>query len=196
MINTSEAGFISDEQGNPVKNEAGELLIVWPLIVDYEIPLTDPNDIGDIESPGDWGYEILSDSDYLSRYGEENPFDSSYILHWHDNAISWDGAAYSGTAEYPIALTGYTAVFGGPAYENQTNGFVFSSNFAPVDGPYASSWQDAARYIADPPLPGGNVGGGGTVPYQPRNTPVPEPATMVLFGIGMAGIFARKKLDT
>lgn len=187
VINTSSAGYFLNDQG----------LNVWPLIVDYEIPLTHLSDIYDILSPDYWAYEILSDQEYFSRYGEENPFDSSYILHWHDSAISWDEGLgeYSGIAAHPIAPPGYTAGFGGSAYEDRINGFVFSSQISPVAGPYASSWQDAARYIADPPLPGGNVGGGGTIFYQPQNTPVPEPSTILLLASGLAGLafYTRKR---
>lgn len=195
VINTSRGGWLGDANGNPIYDPiTGGLSDVWPTIVDYEVPLTNPSDIWNILSPNGWTYEILSDVEYLTRYEEENPFNASYILHWHDSAITWNEETqdFTGLAANPIVPNFYP--FGGTYYQDRINGFIFESNFAPVAGPYATSWQDEQRFIADPPLPGGSVGGNGTLPYEQRNSSaVPEPATMLLFGSGLVGFLFRRR---
>lgn len=47
---------------------------VWPMIVDYEVPLDSLSVVWDIKSPDGWTYEFISFSDYMKRYGEPNPF--------------------------------------------------------------------------------------------------------------------------
>ena len=51
---------------------------VWPLIIDYEVPLDSPEDVSDIDSPDIWDYEFISYSEY------NNPFGAPWVLHWYD----------------------------------------------------------------------------------------------------------------
>lgn len=162
---------------------------VWPLIVDYEVPLDDPGVVSGIQSPTDWSHEFLSATEYLARYGEANPFGSAWVLHWFDALFSEAATA--------IAPTGYRARFcpgGGDCgvYENFTDGFIFTSSLAPVNGPYSTSWADEMRNIGDPPLPGGVVGGGLTLPFQVRG--VMEPSALLLLGAGLVALaLARRR---
>lgn len=181
---------------------------VWPLIVDYEVPLDSPSVVSGVASPAGWAYEFLSAADYVNRYGEPSPFNSLYVLHWYEEFLFGEG----GRPWWPIAPDGYIAWMLAQdlvrtAYEPSTDGFIFTSSLGPVDGPYSTSWFDANRSTGDPPLPGGGVSGG-TIPYAfqlpcPPDFPnchqppgvVPEPSTILLLGAGIAGLclWARRK---
>jgi hypothetical protein len=184
VINTSPGG-----------QSEGNIIDIWPLIVDYEVPLNSPSVVSNVLSPGQWSYEFISADQYLTRYGEANPFGSAYILHWYTGFGTMPQevtAFFDGLGYMPIAPDGYRALHELPVvYEPSTDGFIFTSLLAPVDGPYSTSWEDAFRNIGDPPLPGGSVGGGGTPSYQQV---VPEPGTVVLLAFGLIGMaaFGRK----
>jgi len=175
-----------------------EVIEVWPTIVDFEVPLDHPSIVWDIGSPEEWAYEFISFDEYQMRFGEPNPFSSPWVLHWYTMFPAFDRGALSANGEgivtgfKPIVPEGYNARWETNYYEPETDGFIFTSNLPPVNGPYLASWWDEERNIGDPPLPGGAVGGGGTPPFHP----VPEPATWFLFGSGLAGIigFGKKRL--
>ncbi len=149
---------------------------VWPVIVDFEVPLDSPDVVWNIQSPETWSFEFLSAQQFIDRYNQPNPFNSAYVIHWYD-VIPMVAKG--------IVPTGYNDRFESDWYEPQTDGFIFTSNLGPVDGPYTSSWWDQYRWIGDPPLPGGSVGGGGTPTY--RTVPEPSCLLLLLAGIGLVG---------
>jgi hypothetical protein len=151
-------------------------LFVWPTIVDFEIPIDSPAVVLSILSPEHWSSEILSASDYETRFGEPNSFGAAFIVHWFTDE------------PFPIVPTGYFDRFETLFYENSTDGFLLTSPLGPVNGPYLASWEDDFRQIADPPLPGGTVGGGGTLPFST----VPEPACTLLLFAGLAVLAGRR----
>jgi len=75
-------------------------LPVWPLIIDFEVPLESPSIVWDIASPETWDYEFISYGDYRSRFGEPNPFGAPWVLHWYDTQPQ---------ANKPICPDGYAA---------------------------------------------------------------------------------------
>jgi len=111
-----------------------------------------------------------------------NPFGARHFLHWYDQwPPSFEEEETPAEEEKAIAPVGYASPF--TVYDFETDGFVLFSSFAPVDGPYLTSWVDEYRNVGDPPLPGGlPVGGGGTVP---QSVPEPGPGTMFLLGLGV-----------
>lgn len=170
--------------------EAG--IEVWPLIVDYEVPLDDPSVVRNVLSPDGWAFEFISADEYLFRFGEANPFGSPWVLHWFTGSLpAFATAAPLVIAlDYkPIAPTGYNARFETSFYEPSTDGFIFESDLAPVNGPYLTSWFDDFRNIGDPPLPGGLVGGGGTPPF----TAVSVPQTLALFAMGFVSLLLGRR---
>jgi len=193
VINTSPAPqFVGD---------TGQEIDVWPLIVDYELPLDSPDVLLEVYSPGGWNYEFFSAEEYESIYGEANPFGSAWIIHWEtvevlEAAASFDMITESIAivSEYkPIAPIGYNAAFGRDYYEDRTNGFTFVSNRAPINGPYSTSWSDFFRNIGDPPLPGGQVSGGGTPEYRQGSPSTPELSTWLMLTCGgLAGLLFRR----
>ena len=203
IIRTSDVTSVVTHNGNgtytynyTVKNTSpgnqieGNITDIWPLIVDYEVPLDNPSVVFDVLSPGEWSYEFISADQYLARFGEVNPFGSAYVLHWYTGFGTMPQAVvpfFDGLGNMPIAPNGYRAGHEvPPVYEPSTDGFIFTSELAPVNGPYSTSWWDAFRNIGDPPLPGGSVGGGGSLVYHT----VPEPGTAVLLAFGMIGLAA------
>ena len=168
---------------------------IWPLIVDYEVPLDGPGVVSNVQSPDTWDYEFISAAEYISRFGEANPFDSAYVMHWYDAEFNEPEPSRA------IAPNGYTAWvetewgFTPDVYEPSTDGFIFTSARSPVNGPYLTSWVDEFRNIGDPPLPGGSVGGGGTPTFTPLGAVIPEPLTMmgVFLGIGGLGGYIRRR---
>ncbi|MEM3485804.1 MAG: hypothetical protein QXI12_09300 [Candidatus Methanomethyliaceae archaeon] len=168
---------------------------VWPMIVDFEIPLNSPNDVWNVKSPEGWSYEFISFSDYQGRFGEPNPFMSPYVLHWYTGVEVVGPLAFTNEAipilYKPIVPQGYNERFETNFYEPETDGFMMDSDLSPVSGPYSTSWQDHFRNIGDPPVPGGSVGGGGTPPFNP----IPIPPTGILLLTGIGGLaYAKRKI--
>jgi hypothetical protein len=174
---------------------------VWPLIVDYELPLYDPDVVFDVASPDGWSYEFINADDYESIYGEANPFGSEWIIHWQTLELLYAAAPVGlidsfAVVEYkPIAPVGYNAAFEADYYEDRTDGFIFKSYRAPVNGPYSTSWDDYFRNIGDPPLPGQTVGGDGAPTYDPGGPSTPELSTWLLLACSaFAGLALRRGL--
>jgi len=89
-----------------------------------------------------------------------NPFGARHFLHWYDQwPPSFEEEEAPAEEEMAIAPVDYAGPF--TVYEFETDGFVLFSSFAPVDGPYLTSWVDEYRNVGDPPLPGGLPVGGG-----------------------------------
>lgn len=197
--NTSPAPFIIDGGFATFNVEIGPgANEVWPLIVDYEIPLpADLTPIVDVGSPVGWAHEFLTAAEYEAAFGESNPFGAANILHWYSLA-SGAGTNVGPVGPDPTALSispdGYTSAIGPGTNEGQLSNFILYSTLQPVAGPYLTSWLDEYRNIGDPPLPFDQVGGGGTIPYQQSSTAVPEPSTFILFGMGIfAAIFKLRR---
>ncbi len=201
VTNTSPAPqfLLRSDRTTPCEGGSEVCAEVWPIVVDFEVPLGSSSDASDIQSPEFWDSEVLSAAEYEARFGP-NPFGAPFILHWYDTEVG---------VEKSIVPRGYNDRFDDDEYEPSTNGFILTSTLPPVDGPYLTSWWDEFRNIGDPPLPGGsNVGGGGTLysvrPPCPPDNPncnqppgvIPEPSTVFLFGAGLVGLglWGRKRM--
>ena len=174
---------------------------VWPLIIDFEIPIDHPDEVWDIGYPDpSWSHEILSAADYELSFGVSNPFGSAYILHWYDMfppsfapdpKDDEEPEPTEETQPEPEEVEDEKAIapadYAGPhiVFTFEADGFVLTSNQAPIDGPYLTSWTDEVWNIGDPPLPGGLISGGGANPYS-HAVPLPAPAGLVLVGLGFA----------
>lgn len=149
----------------------------WPSIVGYEIPLNHPSVVWGLLSPTTWDFRFLSADEYKTEYGSPNPFDSLYVLQWYD-------AEFFGTPSATMIVpNGFNAAFQANEFEPHADGFVMTSSFAPVDGPYANLWVDFVRNIGDPPLPGGGISAGG-IPFSK----VPEASTEAFGAVSLLGL--------
>ncbi|MCS7091642.1 MAG: hypothetical protein RMN51_11910 [Verrucomicrobiota bacterium] len=167
----------------------GELGMVWPSIIGWEIPLNSPSDVWEVTFPATWNYRFLSADEYENLYGVPNPFNAPWVLQWYDAELS-----NPVNSEKMIVPEGFNAFFNDDEYEPYAEHFGFWSHLGPVDGPYAALWLDFFREIGDPPLPAGGTAGG-TVPGIPyRRMPDSGASALMLMAIGLFGMGALRKL--
>lgn len=158
----------------------------WPVIVDFELPLSSPGSINDIASPGSWSYQILSSADFQTQFGIPNPFASAYVLHWYDTLSAGPPASWS----KGIVPIGFSAHYHTSDVYEDSALFSFDSLIPPVGAPYESSWLTTAPVLGDPPVPGkpvnGAVLGDGLPSFSPSQ--VPEPSGLFLVAGGLVGL--------
>ncbi len=166
-----------------------------PVIIDWELPLFDLDDVSSIQSPFGWDYEIVEppyetdlgpiwssydagtdplldplqggDPDLYGPNPEvfENP---PYVLHWFADFSQSGGAG---------------AIFPG----GFLSGFSFESEFTSRNAPYLASWSEFPPAGGDPPIPGGLFAfGTPNSPARQAAQGIPEPSSLVL--LVMAGI--------
>jgi hypothetical protein len=166
-----------------------------PVIVDWELPLFSLTDIdiGSIEDPFGWSFEILTPPYASTQNGTvwtaydpatdplldpnqggdpnlygPNPqvFDNPpYVLHWYE-----DGSASGGAGIFP---------------QQFLSGFAFVSDYSSRNAPYMASWNFFPPAGGDPPIPNQGFGSPDS-PARQAAQGIPEPASVVLFV--MAGV--------
>ena len=171
---------------------------MWPMIIDFEVPLQSQDSVSNITSPGSWSYSILTSAAFQSQFGVANPFGSAYVLHWYDTvAVDTDPPASWQKSIVPTGFSAYynSSVYTADVYEDSAL-FGFDSLSGPVDGPYESSWSNSGRKPGDPPLPlqHGAVTGSGLPAYLPASpSSVPEPGTCFLLAGGLVALAVNRR---
>jgi hypothetical protein len=187
---------VNNTSDNYLTNWGGDAFgytALGPFIVDFEIPIYSLDvlhgGLANVASPANWAVELLTSAEYFARFGQDSGLGSDYILHWYDEGFT-DPMPSTAIAPSDYILPGGT-YNGEPVVGDQVDvhmgtldGFIIQSTYAPVDGPYSTSWALGAWNIGDPPLPGGMVGGGG-VPG------VPIPPAISMFTLGLIMLFRK-----
>jgi hypothetical protein len=181
-----------------------------PLLVNWELPIFNVNDVNNIQSPAGWTYEIVDTDGNLidENTGLPTGGTSSYFNNpsgpYGDYGWDYDPNTDPDRGNYlnpdafidpPYIIHWYTprSDYGGnnpilPIWVSDVNflsGFGFESDFASTNAPYLSSWDFLRPRVGDPPIPGGAGFGFPNSPsYRNFGTAVPEPSTFALLMAG------------
>jgi len=178
------------------------------IVVDWELPYFNDMGITNVLSPFGWKHEIETigvanpdtgwdgvaawndpnDEWYQLLDGANNPiFDATQVLHWYcDDLAFGDGGEGGACLEFGIYPGG------------SLSGFSFDADFDAVAAPYQTSWAQLPLFTGDPafPFPAG-VGVGSPSATGRNFQGVPEPGTIALMSLGLAGFvgsaYRRKK---